>query len=104
MFRNVEFFTTKKPAAIKPLSLTHLAQLSIESNNNVVNAGCNLMISGMLNNRSFDLSKIEEYFILNLKQLEENKSKLLSTIEIYWMLVMGFSYIYAGNEVQAQRK
>ena len=69
MFRNVEFFTTKRPATMKPLSLTHLAQLSIESNNNVVNAGCNLMISGMLNNRSFDLTKIEEYFILNLKQL-----------------------------------
>lgn len=53
----------------KPLSLTQLAQLSIESNNNVVNAGCNLMISGMLG-REIDLSRIEEYFILNLKHLE----------------------------------
>lgn len=69
MFKCVEYFTIKKPSVNKPLSLTQLAQLSIESNNNVVNAGCNLMISGMLG-REIDLSRIEEYFILNLKHLE----------------------------------
>lgn len=94
MLECVKYFTLKKPAANKPLSLTHLAQLSIEGNNNVVNAGCNLMMSAMLG-REIDLSRFEEYFILNLKFLEETKSRLLSSIEVYWMLVMGFAYIYA---------
>lgn len=57
MFKCVEYFTVRRPPLNKPLSIQHLACLSIELNNNVVNAGCNLMISGMLNNNS-DLSRI----------------------------------------------
>jgi hypothetical protein len=96
MLECVKYFTMKKPASNRSLSLTHLAHLSIEGNNNVVNAGCNLMMSAMLG-REVDLSRFEEYFILNLKYLEETRSKLLSSIEVYWMLVMGFAYIYSNG-------
>jgi hypothetical protein len=102
MLECVKYFTVKKPPLNKSLSLTQLAQLSIEGNNNVINAGCNLMMSAMLG-RDIDLSRFEEYFILNLKYLEENRSKMLSSIEIYWMLVMGFAYIYSSGLAGSQK-
>lgn len=37
-------------------------------------------------------------FLMNLKFLEENRSKLLTQVEIYWMLILGFSYIYGNKE------
>lgn len=55
------------------------------------------MISGMLNNNT-NLSRIEEMFLMNYKYLEENRSKMLTHVEIYWMLILGFSYIYGSRE------
>lgn len=48
MYRCVEYFTKKRPENFQALSITSLSQLSVSTSGNIVNTGCNLLISSIV--------------------------------------------------------
>ena len=102
MFRCVELFTKKRPEDFQQLSISSLSQLTVSSSGNIVNTGCNLLISSIVG-KELNIGRLETYFLLNLKRLEESRSKLLTSCEICLMLTIGFTYLYSNNTLNNER-
>lgn len=48
MFKCVEYLTKKRPESFQSLSISSLSQLTVSSSGNIVNTGCNLLISSIV--------------------------------------------------------
>ncbi len=44
-----------------------------------------------------------DYFILNMKNIEESKNKLLSSTETHWIVQMGICIVYGIQKVETQQ-
>ena len=102
MYKCVEYFTKKRPDSFQPLSISSLSQLSVSTSGNIVNTGCNLLISSIVG-KEINITKIEDYFVMNLKRLGDSKSKQLTSSEVCLILTIGFTYLYSSNNVVNER-
>ncbi len=46
---------------------------------------------------------VYDYFILNMKNIQESRSKLLSATECHWLVYMGICVVYGIQKIETQQ-
>lgn len=103
ILKTVEILTKKGHKInknFKTMSISLLSRFCIDENNEILNSACNLIMASVLTNKEEILKNIKFQFSLfssNLKEISQNQSRysdLLSKIEVIWIILTGYAYIY----------
>lgn len=73
-----------------------LSRISVSESHPILKACINILMSTALT-QVVPLHPIYEYFILNLKNIEETKNRVLSVTETIWFVYLGIGFIYSNQ-------
>lgn len=95
MVNAVEYYTVHRNENQLKVDVETLSRLSITESHQILKACINILMSTALT-QIVPLHPVNDYFLLNLKNMEEKNSILLSETETIWFVYLGIGFIYSN--------